>query len=89
MDSDTPGSTRTPGFDTPSGAQSAAGENYPQGTVGHLGFTGVSLWWQPRLDTGLVLLTNRVALGRDNLKIREFRREIHTLGWRALGGQRS
>jgi len=85
VDCTTPGSTRTPGFDTPSGEKSAAGANFPPHTVGHLGFTGVSLWWQPQANAGVVLLTNRVALGRDNQKIGPFRHEIHTLAWPALG----
>ncbi len=83
----TPGSTRTPGFDTPSGPQSAAGAGPPPGTVGHLGFTGVSLWWHPQSNSGVVLLTNRVALGRDNDKIRPFRRQVHDLAWPLLGLQ--
>ncbi|MFH1058140.1 MAG: serine hydrolase domain-containing protein [Pseudomonadota bacterium] len=85
LDAATPGSGHTPGFDTPSGPDSAAGNNAPAGTVGHLGFTGVSLWWQPRANSGLVLLTNRVALGRDNSKIKAFRREIHEAAWPLLG----
>lgn len=83
-DAATPGSGRTPGFDTPSGPESAAGPNPPSGVVGHLGFTGVSLWWQPRANSGLVLLTNRVALGRDNEKIKAFRRAVHQAAWREL-----
>jgi CubicO group peptidase (beta-lactamase class C family) len=85
LDAATPGSPRTPGFDTPSGPESAAGASPPPGVVGHLGFTGVSLWWQPQDNTGLVLLTNRVALGRDNDRIKAFRREIHTAAWPLLG----
>ncbi len=85
VDRDTPGSGRTPGFDTPSGARSAAGSQPPPGTVGHLGFTGVSLWWQPGDNAGVVLLSNRVALGRDNQKIRDFRRQVHDLAWPVLG----
>ncbi|MEW5911675.1 MAG: serine hydrolase domain-containing protein [Thermodesulfobacteriota bacterium] len=84
VDQDTPGSGRTPGFDTPSGPASAAGPNAPAGTVGHLGFTGCSLWWHPASNRGVVLLTNRVALGRDNDKIHSFRRQVHELAWRAL-----
>ncbi len=87
VDRDTPGSGRTPGFDTPGGPASAAGSQAPAGTVGHLGFTGVSLWWQPRDDAGVVLLTNRVALGRDNQKIKDFRRQVHDLAWPVLGYQ--
>lgn len=85
VDAATPGSGRTPGFDTPSGPESAAGSNPPPGVVGHLGFTGVSLWWQPQANSGLVLLTNRVAHGRDNDKIRALRRQVHAAAWPLLG----
>lgn len=85
VDRRTPGSGRTPGFDTPRGAHSAAGPNPPAGTVGHLGFTGCSLWWHPDSGRGVVLLSNRVALGRDNDRINVFRRQVHEMAWRALG----
>ena len=85
VDRATPGSGRTPGFDTPSGPDSLAGPNAPAGTVGHLGFTGCSLWWHPPTDRGVVLLSNRVALGRDNHKINPLRRQVHHLAWRVLG----
>ena len=85
VDAATPGSGRTPGFDTPDGPDSAAGPNAPPGSVGHLGFTGVSLWWQPTANAGLVLLTNRVAHGRDNHRIKAFRRAVHQMAWRELG----
>lgn len=84
-DAATPGSGRTPGFDTPSGADSLAGSNAPEGTVGHLGFTGCSLWWHPATNRGVVLLTNRVALGRDNDRLNPLRREVHHLAWQFLG----
>lgn len=84
-DIDTPDSTRTPGFDTPSGESSAAGANPPPGVVGHLGFTGVSLWWHQPTNQGAVLLTNRVALGRGNEKIKDFRHQLHNLVWPLFG----
>lgn len=84
-DAATPGSGRTPGFDTPSGPDSLAGGNAPIGTVGHLGFTGCSLWWHPASNRGVVLLTNRVALGRDNERLNPLRREVHHLAWQLLG----
>lgn len=85
LDQSTPGSGRTPGFDTPSGEGSAAGTNAPQGVVGHLGFTGTSVWWHPATNSGVVLLTNRVALGRDNEKIKDIRPLVHEMAWQALG----
>ncbi len=85
VDAATPGSARTPGFDTPSGPDSAAGPGAPAGVVGHLGFTGTSVWWRPADNTGAVLLTNRVAYGRDNERIHGFRRRMHGLAWAELG----
>ncbi|ADK84141.1 beta-lactamase [Desulfarculus baarsii DSM 2075] len=85
VDAATPGSTRTAGLDTPCGPESAAGPNAPAGVVGHLGFTGVSMWLHPASRRGVVLLTNRVALGRANDAIGPFRRQVHQLAWRALG----
>jgi CubicO group peptidase (beta-lactamase class C family) len=84
-DAATPGSGRTPGFDTPGGPDSLAGDNAPAGTVGHLGFTGCSLWWHPATNRGVVLLTNRVALGRDNDRLNPLRRELHHLAWQLFG----
>ncbi|MCF8032159.1 MAG: beta-lactamase family protein [Desulfarculaceae bacterium] len=81
----TPDTGRTFGFDTPSGPDSLAGPNPPLGTVGHLGFTGCSLWWHPASGRGVVLLTNRVALGRDNDRLNPLRRSLHQIAWQVLG----
>ena len=40
----TPDSTRTLGFDTPSEEGSTSGRLFSKDSVGHTGFTGVSLW---------------------------------------------
>jgi CubicO group peptidase (beta-lactamase class C family) len=75
------GSTRALGFDTPSLEAASCGGRFgrrgPRGAIGHLGFTGTSLWID--FDRALVvaLLTNRVALGRANLAIRELRPRVH------------
>jgi CubicO group peptidase (beta-lactamase class C family) len=47
--------------------------------VGHLGFTGTSLWIEPARAISITLLTNRVHPRRDNQGIREFRPRIHDL----------
>jgi CubicO group peptidase (beta-lactamase class C family) len=51
------------GWDTPSGVASAAGRHASPSTVGHLGFTGTSVWIDRDIRLVVVLLTNRVALG--------------------------
>ncbi|MCG8618127.1 MAG: beta-lactamase family protein [Desulfobacterales bacterium] len=72
-----PGMTRVAGFDTPSGENSSAGKGFPRHGIGHLGFTGTSLWMAPETGRVVVLLSNRVHPSRDNWKIRKFRPRIH------------
>jgi len=83
-----PGADRALGFDTPGGdpAQRSAGRYFSPRSVGHLGFTGASFWLD--LDSGqmVVLLTNRVHLGRDDkARIAAFRPRFHEAASRALG----
>lgn len=79
LDTTVSGSTRTLGWDTPSPQRSLAGTKMSKHTVGHLGFTGVSLWLDLERGVNVVLLTNRVHPTRDNDKIAEFRPRIHDL----------
>jgi CubicO group peptidase (beta-lactamase class C family) len=46
-------------------------------TVGHLGFTGTSMWIDLERERHVILLSNRVHPTRDNDQIREFRPLIH------------
>ncbi|MCE2399178.1 MAG: serine hydrolase, partial [Gemmatimonadetes bacterium] len=71
-----PGSSRTLGWDTPSG-RSSAGDYLSALSIGHTGFTGTSLWIDPEQDLAVVLLTNRVNPSRDNHRHIELRREVH------------
>ncbi|TXD38444.1 beta-lactamase family protein [Lujinxingia vulgaris] len=62
------------GWDTPSGATSSAGRGFlPATTVGHLGFTGTSLWLEREKGVVSVLLTNRVYPTRENARIKAAR----------------
>ncbi len=70
------GCERTPGWDTPSGI-SSAGTKFSGTTVGHLGFTGTSLWIDLEAELAVTLLSNRVHPSRENIKIREFRPKFH------------
>jgi len=72
-----PGSTRALGFDTPSPHASQAGGGFGPRTVGHLGFTGTSLWIDPDRELIVVLLTNRVHPTRRSEAIRQFRPVLH------------
>ncbi|MFT4512371.1 MAG: beta-N-acetylhexosaminidase [Planctomycetota bacterium] len=56
-----------------------AGTAVPEGTYGHTGFTGTSLWCCPRYGVCVVLLTNRVHPTRVNNKITAVRRAIHDI----------
>ena len=76
------------GFDTPSGESSSAGRligRTPPGAFGHLGYTGTSLWVDRARRLSVALLTNRTALGRENLRIQEFRPAFHDSVFQALG----
>lgn len=71
-----PGCPRTPGWDTPT-PPSQAGSRFSPRSIGHLGYTGCSLWIDLEREITVVLLTNRVVYGPDNRLIRNFRPAIH------------
>jgi CubicO group peptidase (beta-lactamase class C family) len=83
-DTTLPTSTWTLGWDTPSPVSSSAGTLFSPNTIGHLGFTGTSMWMDLDRDRHVILLTNRVHPSRDNNAIREFRPMIHDLINQAL-----
>ena len=93
-----PGCPRTLGFDTPTPASggpsppegapppgSQAGDLAPADAVGHLGYTGCSMWIDPARETSVILLTNRVVFGSDNRKLSALRPLIHDAVWKAAG----
>jgi len=54
--------TWTLGWDTPTPGASSAGQHFSPTSVGHLGFTGTSLWIDLEREAIVVMLTNRVHL---------------------------
>ncbi|HZO81929.1 MAG TPA: serine hydrolase [Candidatus Binataceae bacterium] len=78
------GSTWALGWDTPSPQFSSSGRHFSPNAVGHLGFTGTSLWIEPAREIAVSLLTNRVHPRRDNQAIRDFRPKIHDLIMEAI-----
>lgn len=64
------GSSRALGWDTPS-ENSTSGHHFSPRSIGHLGFSGCSLWMDREAGIAVVLLTNRTWPDRQNRKIRE------------------
>jgi CubicO group peptidase (beta-lactamase class C family) len=71
-----PGTSRALGWDTPS-VPSSSGKLFSSRSIGHLGFTGTSLWIDLNAGTAVTLLTNRTWPDRSNQAIRELRPRFH------------
>lgn len=78
------GFPRALGWDLPSPPSSAAGLRASSRTVGHLGYTGTSIWIDLERDAVVVLLTNRLHPTSKNEKIKEFRPRFHDAVWETL-----
>ena len=66
---------------------SSAGDLYHESSYGHTGFTGTSLWIDPTRHLVCAILTNRVYHGRHEEGIHRFRRAMHDLVVRGIGGR--
>ena len=71
-----PGSSRALGWDTML-PTSSCGTHMSATAVGHVGFTGTSLWIDPSRDRYFVLLSNRVCGGGTLEAMRVVRRSFH------------
>ncbi|MGC1784069.1 MAG: serine hydrolase domain-containing protein [Acidobacteriaceae bacterium] len=82
-----PGTSRALGWDTPS-APSSSGHFFSACSVGHLGYTGTSLWIDLEKAVAIVLLTNRTfpGAGPDGVsqKIQQVRPRFHDAIMREL-----
>ena len=77
---------RAIGWDTPSrNGKSSAGDYFSNSTYGHLGFTGTSLWIDPKKEIIVILLSNRVHPNRNKKGIYQFRRDFHNSLMQTLG----
>jgi CubicO group peptidase (beta-lactamase class C family) len=66
------------GWDTPTPGASSSGKHFSPTSVGHLGFTGTSLWIDLEREAAVVMLTNRVHLVAKRSKF-ELRAVVHDL----------
>lgn len=71
-----PGSSRALGWDTPS-AESSSGKLFSSRSIGHLGYSGCSLWIDCLAGVAVVLLTNRTWPHRESQQIRALRPVFH------------
>jgi CubicO group peptidase (beta-lactamase class C family) len=70
------GSSRALGWDTPSG-KSSSGRYFSPHSIGHLGYSGCSLWIDLDAQVAVALLTNRTWPDRQSQLIREVRPAFH------------
>ena len=66
------------GWDTPTPGGSSSGHHFSAQSIGHLGFTGTSLWIDLDAEAVVVMLTNRIHLVAKRSKF-TLRAEIHDL----------
>ena len=67
------------GFVIKDNKPSPAGDIFPIGSYGHTGFSGTSIWVDIDTSQYIVLLSNRIHPTRENMKIQEFRTQLHTI----------
>lgn len=80
-----PGTTRALGWDTPTPGHSSSGDYFSEQSIGHLGFTGCSLWIDLAQQVTVILCTNRVHPSRQATGIASLRPAVHNIIMRALG----
>ena len=76
-------STWLPGWDTPSYPHSQGGSKIGN-AIGHLGYTGCSIWIDVEKRMGIILLSNRTFPTRFNQKIKSFRPWFYDKIWENL-----
>jgi len=83
-----PGSTWRLGWDGPAAEGSLAGTLLSRRAVGHLSFTGCSLWIDPERETCAIVLGNRIHPEvRDDARFRALRPAINDAALQAIGYQ--
>jgi CubicO group peptidase (beta-lactamase class C family) len=70
------GNSRALGWDTPS-ENSSSGRYFSARSIGHLGYSGCSLWIDLAAGIAVILLTNRTWPDRSNQSIRHVRPAFH------------
>lgn len=72
------------GYMMPSAGVSSCGPHFSVLSIGHTGFTGTSIWYDPRNDLLVLILSNRVHYGRENRAFVSLRPQIHSWIYESL-----
>jgi len=65
------------GYMMPTPGHSSTGDYFSPHSIGHTGFTGTSFWYDPAQDLIVVILSNRLAFGREIVEFKKLRPQIH------------
>lgn len=65
------------GYMMPTPGSASCGSYFSLDSIGHTGFTGTSVWYDPKMDLSVIVLSNRVLYGFDNKSFGKLRPEIH------------
>lgn len=65
------------GFMMPTPGHASCGQYFSLASIGHTGFTGTSVWYDPKADFAIVTLSNRLIYGREPNNFKNLRPKIH------------
>jgi CubicO group peptidase (beta-lactamase class C family) len=65
------------GYMMPTPGSASCGNYFSLDSIGHTGFTGTSVWYDPKMDMSVIILSNRVLYGSDNKAFGKLRPDIH------------
>ena len=65
------------GFMLPALEGASCGRHFSAASIGHTGFTGTSVWYDLERDLLVLVLSNRVRLGRENRAFLQLRSQLH------------
>ena len=66
------------GFMMPTRGSASCGPKFSLSSIGHTGFTGTSLWYDPKQDLLVTILSNRVYPTRANARFVKLRPALHS-----------
>lgn len=78
---ESPRSTFALGWDRPTSSTSLSARGIGDPVVGHLGYTGCSVWMDLMSKRSVILLTNRSHVNNDPSSLADLRREIYAQSW--------